>query len=165
MINAILRLRRDNDFNYEKIKSSFIPANGEICLIDTARNGLRAVCGDGKTVFADLPYFNETIQKGYYKDGAFYKDYALTEIIEGSETKIYIDQNSSSLYFYNGYSFKEISAQPPNASAEKAGVLRLYNEVGYNTDGTMTQKAITEELDTKVELSLKEEEELIIFSL
>jgi hypothetical protein len=91
MINAILRLRRDNDFNYEKIKSSFIPANGEICLIDTARNGLRAVCGDGKTVFADLPYFNETIQKGYYKDGAFYKDYALTEIIEGSETKIYID--------------------------------------------------------------------------
>jgi hypothetical protein len=44
-------------------------------------------------------------------------------------------------------------------------VLKLYNEVGYNTDGTMTQKAITEELDTKVELSLKEEEELIIFSL
>jgi hypothetical protein len=29
----------------------------------------------------------------------------------------------------------------------------------------MTQKAITEELDTKVEVSLKEDEELAIFSL
>jgi hypothetical protein len=29
----------------------------------------------------------------------------------------------------------------------------------------MTQKAITEELDTKVEVNLKEEDELIIFSL
>lgn len=51
MINAVLRLRRDNDFNYAKIKDTFIPANGEICLVDTARNGLCAVCGDGVTPF------------------------------------------------------------------------------------------------------------------
>ena len=42
--------------------------------------------------------------------------------------------------------------------------MKLYNGVGQNTDGTMTQKAITDELDTKVELTLKEEEELVIFS-
>jgi hypothetical protein len=50
-INAILRLRRDNDYNYAKIKDTFIPADGEICLVDTARNGLRAVCGDGVSTF------------------------------------------------------------------------------------------------------------------
>ena len=165
MINAILRLRRDNEFNYNKIKNSFIPANGEICLVDTARDGLRAVCGDGKTVFGELEYLNNFIQKGYYKEGVFYKDYAMTEIITGSEIKFYIDLNTSILYFYNGYNFEEITMNPPLASAEKAGVMKIYSEAGYNIDGTMTQKAITEELDTKIELSLKEEEELIIFSL
>lgn len=50
-INAVLRLRRDNDYNYSKIKDSFIPKNGEICLIDTAKDGLRAVCGDGSSTF------------------------------------------------------------------------------------------------------------------
>ena len=39
-----LRLRRDNSFNYDKIKDTFIPANVEICLVDTPRDGLRAVC-------------------------------------------------------------------------------------------------------------------------
>jgi hypothetical protein len=60
----------------------------------------------------------------------------------------------------------------PTASETVLGVLKLYNTTGDNTDGTMTQKAITseleninEELDTKVELRLKEDEELVIFSL
>ena len=35
MLNAVLRLRRDNDYNYAKIANSFVPANGEICLVDT----------------------------------------------------------------------------------------------------------------------------------
>lgn len=74
MLNVILRLRRDNDYNYNKIKDTFIPANGEVCLVDTARDGLRAVCGDGKTIFGELPFMNDIIQKGYYKDNKFYKD-------------------------------------------------------------------------------------------
>ena len=67
----------------------------------------------------------------------------------------------------------------PTASETVLGVLKLYNTTGDNTDGTMTQKAITQELDnldeklggidkeldTKIELSLKEDEELVIFSL
>jgi hypothetical protein len=55
-LNAILRLRRDNYYNYEKIKDSFVPANGEICLVDTARDGLRAVCGDGVHSFGELNF-------------------------------------------------------------------------------------------------------------
>jgi hypothetical protein len=52
------------------------------------------------------------------------------------------------------------------------GVLKLYDNTGDSIDGTMTQRAITkelgdinEELDTKIELCLKEDEELVIFSL
>ena len=66
MINAVLRLRRDNDYNYAKIKDSFIPANGEICLVDTARDGLRAVCGDGVSTFGQLNFLADFIKKGYY---------------------------------------------------------------------------------------------------
>lgn len=165
MLNVILRLRRDNDYNYKKVKDTFIPANGEICLVDTAYDGLRAVCGDGKTVFGELPFMNDIIQKGYYKENKFYKDQNFTEVLQSSSIKIYIDLVSNSLFHFDGVNFHEIVIRIPTATAQSAGIMKLYNEVGYNTDGTMSQKAITEELDQKVELELKEEEELIIFSL
>ena len=76
VFNGIIRLRRDNDFNYDKIKDTFIPANGEVCLVDTARQGLRAKVGDGVTVFSELEYSDAQIRsevesiiiRGYYKD-------------------------------------------------------------------------------------------------
>lgn len=165
MINAILRLRRDNEFNYEKIKDIFIPADGEICLVDTARNGLRAVCGDGKTVFSELEYLNELIQRGYYSNGVFYKDAEMTEQLKAMTIRIYIDLKTNEMYHFNGEAYIEIGTKVPTATAKLPGILKLYTTTGYNEDGTMTQKAITDELDTKVELTLKEEEELIIFSL
>lgn len=165
MINAILRLRRDNEFNYDKIKNTFIPADGEICLIDTARDGLRAVCGDGKTIFAELDYLNDLIQKGYYSNGIFYKDAEFTQQLKATIIRIYIDLNTNEMYHFDGEAYVEIGSKVPTASAELPGILKLYTSTGQNEDGTMTQKAITDELNTKVELTLKEEEELIIFSL
>ena len=29
-INAIIQLRRDNDYNFEAVKNTFVPANGEV---------------------------------------------------------------------------------------------------------------------------------------
>lgn len=52
----------------------------------------------------------------------------------------------------------------PSASAKIAGVMKLYDTIGSNTDGTMTQKAITDELDDKVEVALNTSEEMIIFT-
>lgn len=164
MINAILRLRRDNDFNYNKIKDSFVPADGEICLIDTAFNGLRAVCGDGVTPFGQLEYMNDLIVKGYYNEGYFYEDADFTKQLRAMTIRIYIDLATNSMYHYDGENYQTIDIKIPSATAQFPGVMKLYNEAGYNTDGTMTQKAITDELDTKVEVSLKEEEELVIFS-
>ena len=168
MINAILRLRRDNDYNYAKIKDTFIPANGEICLVDTARSGLRAVCGDGVSTFGQLEYIGESFQQAYWDHitETFYYDKKLTqEITNKKENVLYLDIDSSQLYYYTGFEFKLIEMNLPTASETVLGVLKLYNSTGDNIDGTMTQRAITEELDTKVELSLKEDEELVIFSL
>jgi hypothetical protein len=51
-IEAILQLRRDNEYNFENIKNTFIPENGEVVLVDTARDGLRAKVGDGVSTYA-----------------------------------------------------------------------------------------------------------------
>ena len=51
-INAIIQLRRDNDYNFEAVKNTFIPANGEVVLVDTAKDGLRAKVGDGYSTYA-----------------------------------------------------------------------------------------------------------------
>ena len=65
------------------------------------------------------------------------------------------------------------------ASAETAGVMKLYRVTGQNEDGTMTQKAITDGLDnisggldviateltTKISASIdSQDNELLIFS-
>ena len=166
-INATFRLRRDNDYNYAKIKDTFIPANGEICLVDTARSGLRAVCGDGVSTFGQLEYIGESFKQGYYDHVTekFYTNKNLTAEVDKRENVIYLDIDTNQIYYWANDSYHIIESHLPQASETVLGVLKLYNNVGYNTDGTMTQKAITEELDTKVELSLKEDEELVISSL
>ena len=47
---------------------------------------------------------------------------------------------------------------------EVTGLTKLYATTGYAEDGTMTQKAITDELDDKVEVTLNHDEELLIFT-
>lgn len=164
MINAVLRLRRDNDYNYAKIKDTFIPANGEICLVDTARNGLRAVCGDGVSTFGHLKFMNDFIQQGYYKEDNFYEDADCTIQILAYTTRLYIDLKTSQLYYFNGENYEKLNKDLNLASEELAGVMKLYSTTGDNEDGTMTQRAITKELSEKFELTINADEELIIFT-
>lgn len=162
--NVVLRLRRDNDYNYEKIRDSFIPANGEICLVDTLSDGLRAVCGDGTTTFGNLEYIDGALIKGYYISSDFYVDAARTATLPKHTLKAYVDIPSGKIYHYDGTKYTEISPQTC-ATAEVAGVMKLYDTTGDNTDGTMTQKVITEKINEKMEARVDEEnEELLIFS-
>ena len=170
--NSIIRLRRDNDYNYAKIKDTFIPANGEVCLVDTAREGLRAVCGDGVTPFGQLKYVDDRLYRGYYHNNNFYYDAEYAEQIPAIEWALYLDLKTYHLFCYNDGNFVDVNGYIGTASAEKAGITKLYDESGYNTDGTMTQRAITEkfdniedELDDKVEIVLDEDNELVIFEL
>lgn len=164
-LNAILRLRRDNDYNYSKIANKFIPANGEICLIDTARSGLRAVCGDGVTPFAQLEYIDDVYTKGYLKDNKFYKENTCENLLKNNTKLLYVDLFTSRIFYYDGELYQEIlRGDIATASENNPGIMKLYATTGQNIDGTMTQKAITDELNEKVEITLNIEEELIIFS-
>ena len=158
-------LRRDNDYNYTKL--NITPQFGEILLVDTAREGLRIKCGDGVTPYSELSFVDDLYLKGFYKDGKFYVDRTYSTELLSTTNKLYVDLTSNTIYFYNGVSFvctTNGSNTLPNASATSAGILKLYNTIGTNTDGTMTQAAITDELDDKVEIDVNLDEELLIFT-
>jgi hypothetical protein len=168
-----IALRRDNDYNYKKIENTFIPENGEVCFVDVAGYGLRTKVGDGISTFAQLPYADETILqsidslivKGYFYQGNFYYDAAHTTLLGGMIGRIYIDAVTSKIYTYNGVGYETPNGSFPNATAEIAGAVKLYDNVGFNTDGTMTQRAITNELNEKFEMDVIAEEEMVIFDI
>lgn len=161
-VEVIFKLRRDNDYNYEKVKDTFIPAKGEVCLVDTVRLGLCVKVGDGVSTYGSLEYVNTIFQMATFVEGkAFVNDKEITP----NENKIYIDANNTNdLYYYNGVEFVLIGpGSLPTASAETAGIMKLYSTTGENVDGTMTQKAISDELNTKVSASVNLEDETIVF--
>ena len=171
IFSGIIRLRRDNDYNYDLIKDTFIPAKGEVCLIDTSRKGLRAKVGDGKTVFAKLEYtdaqlysaIESVVVRGYYKEGNFYTDSLYSNKLTPVTTSLYINIAGNNIYAYNGTVFEELGGQVSTASSATAGIMKLYGGVGQNIDGTMTQKAITDELNDKIEIQIDEETETVFF--
>ena len=168
-INAIIQLRRDNDFNYDKIKDSFVPMNGEVVLVDTGREGLRAKVGNGFSTYAQLPFTDEDLRNavlhGYYYDGVFYKDVQHNTLSPTMINKIYIDDASRKIYYWNGEQYILISGSFNTATNVEAGVVKLYSTTGQNTDGTMTQKAITDELDLRYKASIDSNDELLIFTI
>lgn len=166
-----IALRRDNDYNYKKTEHTFVPVKGEVCFVDVAGYGLRVKVGDGVTTFAQLAYMDEAllqtidslIVKGYYYQGQFYADIEHTVLIDAMIGRLYIEAATSKLYTYNGVEYTTSTASLPNATAEVAGIMKLYDQTGQNTDGTMTQKAITNELSEKFEMDVLKEEEMIVF--
>ena len=165
IIKAVIACRRDNDYNYAKVATTFIPKSGEICLVDTSRQGLCAIVGDGSATYGDLlakGYVNDIFIKGFYLNGTFYnvkENPTDANILDKNINKIYIDlNNKNNIYYYDGENFVLIGiGNLPTASADTAGVVKMYNVTGSNEDGTMTQKSITEELEKKVEVSVNGE--------
>lgn len=160
-INTIIQLRRDNEFNYP---TTYVPRNGEVLLIDTPTKGLQVKVGNGTSTFTQLDYYaSDIIVRGYYFENKFYSDNNHENLITGSNLKIYVDISTSRLYIYNEEQYTIINTVP-YASSTDAGILKLYDTTGSNTDGTMTQKAITDQLNTKISVTVEEENELAIFS-
>lgn len=160
-INTIIQLRRDNEFNYP---TTYVPRNGEVLLIDTPTKGLQVKVGNGTSTFTQLDYYaSDIIVRGYYFEDKFYSDNNHENLITGSNLKIYVDISTSRLYIYNEEQYTIINTVP-YASSTDAGILKLYDTTGSNTDGTMTQKSITDQLNTKVSVTVEAENELAIFS-
>ena len=168
VLNAVIQLRRDNDYNFKKVENSFIPANGEVVLVDTAKDGLRAKVGNGYSTFAQLQYtdadLRNTVLHGYYLNNVFYQDNAHTIPMNGMINKIYIDDAARKLYYFDGENYVTIQDTLVTANAEIPGMVKLYSTSGYNTDGTMTQKAITDELDLRYKATIDSDDELLVFS-
>ena len=168
-IEAIIRLRRDNDYNYEAIKNTFVPANGEIILVDTARDGLRAKVGDGHSTYAQLQFTDADIRnavyQGYFSNGVFYEDALKQTPIQNKINKVYVDKKSNKIYYFNGEEYIPVESHFTAASSNAAGVMKLYDTIGQNTDGTMTQKSITDELNQRMKTDIDAQNELLIFSL
>ena len=167
VINTVIKLRRDNDYNYQKVGQKFVPAFGEVCFVDTARSGLRAVVGDGVTVFDNLKFADDIFVKAYFNkaDGKFYKSADFVEEEIGNTNRIYIDLNNPNhIYYYNGVDYVVIGAgELPTASSEVAGVMKLYNNKGDNIDGAISQFAFTQEINKKIEMSVDTGKETVYF--
>lgn len=166
-IEAVLQLRRDNDFNFNKIKDTFIPLNGEVVLVDTAQDGLRAKVGNGYSTYAELNFTDEDLRNavlhGYLYEGKFYRGSDHSVEMVPMVNKIFIDDATRRIYFYNGESYQNIQTTFTTASNVEPGLVKLYSTTGQNVDGTMTQKAITDELDLRYKATIDSENELLVF--
>lgn len=163
LINTTIKLRRDNDYNYSRVADSFIPMKGEPVLVDTEQYGLRFKIGDGVTPYGALAYAdynNNVVLLGYYLNSKFYTDSTYTVELEKSESKLYIDKNARAVYIWNGENYIPLS---PEATETVAGMMKLYQTSGNNTDGTMSQKVITEGVNAiKFELDEQDKECLVL---
>jgi len=151
-LKTIIQLRRDTAANYELIKDSFIPRKGEIVLVDTASDGLRAKVGDGVSTYATLAWadaniyeaINTVVVRGYYLNGKFWTDSTYQVEMPSIINRIYIDKTSNVIFHYDGTKYVSVNETLPNASDTVAGIAKLYGDSGQNTDGSMTQKVITD---------------------
>lgn len=112
--------------------------------------------GDGSTSWNSLDYFGGE-----------------AHISPDKNCLVIDDKGSLTLYGFTDAGSKTIPMKdddgkivwvPLVASEAQAGLVKLYNTKGNNTDGTMTQKVITDELNEKVEVDVDLNEEIVIFS-
>lgn len=164
-LNARIQLRRDNDYNYNS-RPNFKPLAGEVCLVDVVGEGLKVKVGDGVTLYRNLDWYYPSdllgttkLYLGYYYNGEFYEDVTHIHPIDADSRNLYIDKDKSNIYYYFANAYHSTSAEIVPASAVTAGILKLYPTTGQNTDGTMTQKAITDGLE---ELKLSVDDETLI---
>lgn len=100
------------------------------------------------------------IIRGYLFNGSFYKDSAHSILLTPHEYTLYIDIVSSKVYSYNGTSY-ELLSSVPYATSETSGIMKLYDSLGSNVDGTCTQRITTQELNKKPEVSMREDGTLV----
>lgn len=165
IMEVVIQLRKDTVANYELVGNNFIPENGEICIVEYG-DRLRFKCGDGLHYFNQLEYIDENsgiIFYGYYLNGKFWTDSTYTVELEKSTAYLYIDRNNiGEMYTWDGTKYNSVT---PMATESVAGMMKLYNGKGSHTDGTMTQKSITDELNTKFEVSVDEDDECAVFTI
>ena len=164
IMEVVIQLRKDILSAYEATQNTFIPADGEVCLVELATGEIKMKIGDGTSTFAQLDYADKFTQqkiesvnvRGYYYNGEFYVNKTYTEKYVPYTYKLYIDNDTREIYSYNGTNY-EICSMVEYATPEKAGVAKLYDSLGNAKDGSITQDCATKNFNKKVEMELEEE--------
>ena len=165
-----IQFKRGNRRSLEAVlRGDKRPLSGEpIWEIDSGKLKI----GDGKRDYVDLPYISgsadgesDLVLNGYYSFNIFYKESECLNPLPRYVTKLYLDLFGSGVYYYATDGAFHALVSESQVDSGIPGLIKLYGTTGYNDDGTMTQKAITENLDKKVEMSLSDiHEECIIFN-
>ena len=100
--------------------------------------------------------------KGYYYSNTFWSNAQHTILLTRYYNKLYIDIPTQQVYYYDGNQF-ELCV--PLADEVKAGLVKLYDDVGNNRDGTMTQNSITTNLNKKCEIDEDVVDECLSFKI
>lgn len=173
--NVRIQLRRTNESNYAE-HPDFLPLKGEICLSDVINDKnqteLKVKVGDGETLYKDLPWYypiagmgNSSVELGYYHDGQFYYDPNYTQSIDPNSDNLYIDKSDNKIYYYADGAYHTAIVDFAEATSERAGIAKLYDQTGDNIDGAMTQRATTTELQKRVaKLQVQENSECLVVS-
>lgn len=105
---------------------------------------------------------DEFILNGYYFNEQFYTDTTYTVLLEKNNNCLYIDKNANLGYTWDGAQYKPLT---PEATEKLIGTMKLYQTHGKNVDGTMSQKVITEGVQS-INLNVdSEDEECLIIDL
>ena len=142
IFGARIKLRRGVEQAYDP---DSIPLKGEVCLIDCENGKVGAKVGDGTSPFSGLRTQFIGVITGYYFEGNFYYDPAHLAPISIFYDTIYIDKAKNIPYYYDGANYIRL-AIAPLATPDEPGIMKLYDTAGTNTDGTMTQKSISDRL-------------------
>lgn len=167
-LKTIVKLRRGAESEFS---ADYMPLKGEVAFVELPNKDIRMKVGDGETLFTDLQYadkflidqINNIVCQGYLIDGEFYVDTEKKTKIVPYVYKMYVELNTGVIYSYNGSKYIAASAVVPAATNITAGIMKLYEEAGTNTDGTMTQKSITSEVGKKFDINI-DDDETIVFS-
>lgn len=157
-----IAIKRDTEANLSA--KNPILLKGEIFLVDATDGTLKVKIGDGVSTFNALD-FQEFLFRGYYFNEKFFKDSTYLTELPKSVSNLYLDINSARatkkcLYYWDGQKFNPTNGEDL-ASDSVAGIMKLYDSEGNNTDGTMTQRSITEAVKNGV---VDEENECLILT-
>ena len=155
---------------------SFVPLDGELIIYspDVTHENARFKIGDGKKSVNELSFVPDPRipeakenESGYVlqvkSDGSFawssdFQKSIIALSVDGKKIT-YICADGTS----NSFETQDENTEYFLATETETGLTKLYATIGFNEDGTMTQKAITEALNTKV--GVKIDSNTLIFTI
>lgn len=145
-MNAVLRLRKDNENNFKR--SNIVLQSGEVAVVATPFHGTQLKIGDGQTPFRDLAYETFGLLARGFKNNADFYETDNTTIINPNNHILFLDINTGFLYYWDegDNEYKYVSGSiVPIATDTVAGIMKLYDTInGENVDGAVTQRAVKE---------------------